>query len=109
MEAKDIKVRVGSKIYCLGEKRPYKVTAFNDRYIIATKPFNPRKTFQYTILDLSLGIQGPDNMIFGPAYDYSILEEAAQAVKDLVAGTDGLELSSIRRRSVTMDIQKIIF
>ena len=36
-----MRVEVGDKVYIPGQKRPYKVRARDDRYIICTKPYNP--------------------------------------------------------------------
>ena len=46
-----MKVEVGDKIKFKSEKQRYTVKACNDRFAIATKPFNARKTFLYTIID----------------------------------------------------------
>lgn len=43
-------IQIGSKIYFEREKRPYTVRAMDERYIIATKPFNARKTCLYSTL-----------------------------------------------------------
>ena len=45
-----MRVEVGDKVYVPNEKKPYKVRARDDRYIICTKPYNP----QHTVLYLSL-------------------------------------------------------
>ena len=45
-------LKVDDKILFAEEKQRYTVQARNDRFIICTKPFNPRKTF--LILDLLL-------------------------------------------------------
>ena len=59
------KASVGTKIWFVGEKRPYKVRARNERYLICTKPFNLRHTVLYTVVDLKEQIRGTENLIFG--------------------------------------------
>jgi hypothetical protein len=58
-------LKVGSRVWFEGEKRPYNVRARNNRYIICTKPYNPQRTVLYTIMDLEEGVRGPENLIFG--------------------------------------------
>jgi hypothetical protein len=62
-------VKVGDKIWVSECKRPFRVRARDERYIIATKPFNPRKTVIYFIIDLVEELRGPDNMIFCFGYE----------------------------------------
>jgi len=56
--------QVGEKIRFAEEKQSYTVRARSDRYLICTKPFNPRHTVLYTIVDLIEGIRGTENLIF---------------------------------------------
>ena len=46
-----MRVEVGDKVYVPNEKKPYKVRTRDDRYIICTKPYNPRHTVLYTIFE----------------------------------------------------------
>jgi hypothetical protein len=68
--------QVGARVWFSGEKRPYKVRARNERYLICVKPFNARKTVLYSIVDIDEDIRGRDNLIFGLGYenDESITE-----------------------------------
>ena len=61
-------MKVGEKIKFEGERNKYTVQACDDRYIIATKPFNAQKTVLYTIVDLERKVRGRDNLIFGHGY-----------------------------------------
>ena len=63
------KYQVGDKIKFEKEKQRYTIQARDDRYIIATKPFNARHTVIYTIIDLKRGVRGPDNLVFGLGYE----------------------------------------
>ena len=93
-----MKVEVGDKVYIPNQKRPYRVRARDDRYIICTKPYNPEHTVLYFIVDLKDKWRAPDNMIF--CFGYETDEDCRARLKDLQDGT--IELSS--RRGITLDI-----
>lgn len=59
------KCKIGTKIQFSEEVRPYRVRARSERYLICTKPFNPRRTVLYTVVDLKERIRGTENLIFG--------------------------------------------
>lgn len=82
-------------------KRLWNVRARGDRYIILTQPFNPRRSFIYTVIDLNRGIRGPHN-----SYGHPITteEEIATAIAALESG----EIEISRRRAVTLDIEWVI-
>jgi len=95
----------GKRIKFAEEKRSYKIVAMNDRFVICTKPFNLRKTFVYTIVDLEEQLRGPDNMIFGPKYDYSDPVKATKAINELM-GSNGITAFGIsRRNNVKLNIE----
>lgn len=73
----------GQRIKFAEEKQSYKIVAANERFLICTKPFNAQKTFLYTIVDLEDRRRGPDDKVFGPAYDYNDPAEANKALADL--------------------------
>lgn len=58
-------VKIGQKIKFSGDKKSFKVQAFDERYIVLTRPFNLKKTYQYTIVDLERKVRGACNLIFG--------------------------------------------
>ena len=91
-------VKVGDKVYIPEQKRPFKVRARDERYIICTKPFNPRKTVLYFIVDLKERWRGPDNMIFCSGYETD--EDCQERLKELQNGE--IELS--QRRGIPLDI-----
>ena len=93
-----MKVKVGDKVYIPTNKRPYKVRARDDRYIICTKPFNPKRTVLYFIIDLVEKWRAPDNMVFCRGYETD--EECSERLKELQTGE--IELS--RRRGIPLDI-----
>lgn len=59
----------GDKVYFPGERNGYTVQRKGDRYAILTKPFNPRHTVIYTILDFEEGVRGTDNLVFSIGYE----------------------------------------
>lgn len=84
------------------EKQSYKIMVENERYIIATKPFNARKTYLYVIVDKVEKIRGADNYIMG-RFNYSDLEECQEALKELSNGV--MDIS--RRNRVPLKIEWI--
>ena len=93
--------KVGDKIKFTEEKRAYTIRACNDRYLICTKPFNPKHTVLYTIVDLQEGIRGRDFWIFG-IYEYKDEMECWRCLNDLKAGV--CEIS--RRNRIKLNIEK---
>lgn len=93
-----MKVNVGDRVYVPYEKKPYRVRCRDDRYIICTKPFNPRHTVTYFIVDLFEKWRAPDNMIFCSGYETD--EDCSERLNELENGE--IELS--RRRGIRLDI-----
>ena len=93
-----MKVNIGDKVYVPNEKKPYRVRARDDRYIICTKSFNAMHTVLYFIIDLVNKWRAPDNMIFCSGYEAD--EDCIDRLKELQDGT--IELS--RRRGIPLDI-----
>lgn len=93
-----MKVGVGDKVYFPNEKKPYKVRARDERFIICTKPYNPRHTVLYTIIDLKDQRRGPDNMIFCSGYESD--EDCAERLAELQNGSIEVSL----RRGIPLDI-----
>lgn len=91
-------VKPGDKFKADGERNRYTVMAANDRFVIATKPFSPQKTYIYTIADLERGVRGPCDLIFGPPCTLDKPDEATRALQMLVDG----EMSVSSRRCVTL-------
>ena len=92
----------GAKIQWKGQKAKFKVVARNDNFIIITRPYNIKKTFEYSILDLEYMECNKDN--YYCRYNYQNAEECKEALKELqetreeekrtkIKGDDGLQLS----------------
>ena len=92
---------VGARVWFAGEKKPYKVRARNERYLICTKPFNPKRTVLYTIVDLERRVRGRDNMIFGMGYETD--EDIAETMAALAAGD--VEVSY--RHFVNLEVERV--
>lgn len=92
---------VGSRIWFEGESKPYKVRARSERFIICTKPFNPKKTVLYTVIDLSENVRGPDNIILGLGYETD--EQISKRLDELVSG----EIEVSHRRRVELDVSMV--
>lgn len=93
-----MRVEVGDKVYIPNQKRPFRVRARDDRYIICTKPFNPQHTVIYFIVDLVNQWRAPDNMIFCAGYETD--KDCQDRLKELQSGD--IELSI--RRGIPLDI-----
>jgi hypothetical protein len=68
---------VGDKIRFAEEKMAYIVQACNERFAVCTKPFNPKHTVLYTIIDLGQGVRGTEDLIFCMGFETRRLCEEA--------------------------------
>lgn len=98
-------LKPGDKIKFRNEKQAYTVRACNSRFVICTKPFNPRRTVIYTIVDLVEKVRGPENLIFCMGF------ESDQDCRDALARlTDKNEVERTEvshRHRVPLDIEEI--
>ena len=90
-------LREGDKVFISGEKRPYTVKCRNERYIVCTKPYNPKHTVFYFIADLQEKVRGADNMIFCSGYE--TIEQCRERLQELADGR--IEVS--RRNRVVLE------
>ncbi len=93
-----MRVEVGDKVYIPEHKRPFRVRARDDRYIICTKPFNARHTVIYFIVDLVNKWRAPDNLIFCLGYETD--DDCKERLQQLQNGEIGLSW----RRGIPLDI-----
>ena len=87
-------LKPGDRVYVTGEVRPYRVRCRDERFIICTKPFNPKRTVIYFIIDLKYRLKGPDNMVFCSGYETQ--EQCEERLRELQTGRIEVSL----RRSV---------
>lgn len=98
---KNLSYSVGDKIKFKNEKKPYKITACNDRFILATKPFNLQHTYLYVLVDIEEMVRGADNYkCYG---EYTDPKEAAEMLKLCDSG----ELEVSYRNFTRLDIEYI--
>lgn len=93
-----MRVEVGDKVYISNQKRPFKVKARDDRYIICTKPYNPQHTVLYFIVDLVNKWRAPDDRLFCSGYETD--EQCRERLQELQSGKIGLSI----RRGMPLDI-----
>lgn len=105
---KKLKFKVGDKIKFPNQRMTYKIRACNDRYIIATKPYNPQKTFLYTIIDLKCLVCGADNYR-GELFNYEDEEIAEHALYLLnKKDNDGINLQISFRNFIALPNIEVI-
>lgn len=94
---------VGDRIKFAEERQRYTVRAVSadGRFAICTKPFNPRHTVLYSIIDFKRDVRGPDNLIFSSGYETD--EQIASNMRLLES--DEIEVSY--RRSIPLSIESI--
>ena len=93
-------LKIGDKIKFASEKQKYSIKTKSDRYLICTKPFNPKKTVLYTIIDLERLVRGTNNRIFN-SYDYAVQEDIDECLGDLEL--EQIEVS--HRNCVKLDVE----
>jgi len=90
---------VGEKVKFTSEKRRYTVRAAGVRFAVLNKPFNPKNTVLYTVVDLQEGIRGTENLVFGAGAETP--EQCEAMLKRLEAG----ETEVSHRNYVNLDIE----
>lgn len=93
-----MKVNVGDKVYIPQHKRPFRCRQRDDRYIICTKPYNPKHTVLYFIIDLQDKWRAPDDRVFCCGYETD--EDCKERLHELQSG----EIFLSRRNGVPLDI-----
>lgn len=58
-------LNVGDKVKFRNEAMRYTVQACDERFAICTKPFNPKRTVLYSIIDFKENVRGTENLVFG--------------------------------------------
>ena len=96
---------VGDKIWLNNEKGPYKIRARSTRFLICTKPYNPKHTVLYTIIDLRDNIRGTENLVFGLGAETD--EQCRQMACRLEVGDDTGRTSISHRNNIPLKVTKI--
>lgn len=84
--------KVNDKIFFEGEKKPYKIKACDNRFLICTKPYNLGNTVIYTIVDLQQQIRGTENLMF--CHGFETKEQCEEALERLQAGKSEISRSN---------------
>lgn len=87
-------LKVGDKIWFEGERLGYTVQARDARYLVCNKPFNPRRTVLYCVVDTVENIRGPEGVVFGIG-----AETSHQCLRMLRRVSTGRTDISYRRRA----------
>ena len=58
------KIPVWSKVKFENEKQRYTIQASNIHFAVCTKPFNPKNTVLYTVIDWYRNVRWAENLIF---------------------------------------------
>lgn len=97
--------KVGDKIKFKEERNRYTIQACNERFLICTKPYNPKHTVIYTIVDLKKKIRGTDGYVFCLGYETrEDCEEALEVIsKKAKYSVDGDVISSRNRIKLRID------
>lgn len=95
-------LRPGMRVEFRGERRAYTVRAANERYAVCTKPFAPRRTVIYTIVDLERRIRGTEGLIFCMGFESD--DDCLAALDRLASG----ESEVSRRNRVPLEIERIM-
>jgi hypothetical protein len=99
-------MKVGDKVKFYGEKQAYTVQACNERFAVCTKPFNPKRTVLYTIIDFQKMFRGTENLVFGFGFETrKACEEALERLSGKSATCFQTEVS--HRNRVPLGIEKV--
>jgi hypothetical protein len=97
-------LHVGCKVKFEAERGVYTVKARSERFAICTKPFNPKRTVIYTIVDFKREVRGTNNLIFN-IYDYAVQADIDNCLRDLEDPHGVVEVS--HRNCVDLDIEEV--
>lgn len=95
---------VGSRISFSEERNAYTVRARGERYLVCTKPFAPKRTVLYTIVDLLQNVRGTENLIFGMGAETD--DDCAAMLRRLEGNADTRTGVSYRNR-VPLNIVRV--
>ncbi len=93
-------MNIGDRILFAEEKRPYRIKAMNDRFLVCTKPYNPKRTVLYTIVDLKENVRGTENTVFCMGFETD--EDCNEALVRLESG----ESEVSHRNRIALNILK---
>lgn len=102
-------LHAGAKVWFDREVQGYNVIARSERFIVCTKPFNPKHTVLYTIIDTKREIRGTENLVFGAGAETD--EQCEEMVKRLEGRCKdtGFQTEISHRNNVPVHIRKVYY
>jgi len=97
------KAIVGDRVKFVGERNSYTIQARSERFIVCTKPFAPRKTVIYTVVDLADRVRGTENLVFG--FGAETRRQCEEMVRRLEG--DGHRTEVSHRNRVTLEVDRV--
>lgn len=94
-------IKVGDKIKFAREKQCYKVQACNERFVVCTKPFNPKRTVLYTVIDFERQVRGTEDLVFGMGAETR--EQCEEMLQRLIDGESEVSYRNV----VGLDIERV--
>lgn len=91
-------MKKGDKVKFEREKQRFTVRAIGKRYAVCTKPFNPKKTVLYTVIDFKEKVRGTENLVFGMGAETD--EHCQEMLERLESG----ETEVSHRNRVSLDL-----
>lgn len=100
------RLTIGDKITFAEERLAYTVQARSGRYLVCTKPFNPKHTVLYTVVDLVENVRGTENLIFGMGAETR--EQCEEMIERLEGRTeDGFRSEVSHRNRVPLKVTRV--
>ena len=101
-----MKLKAGDRVKFVEEKQRYTVQACNERYAVCTKPFNPKHTVLYTIVDFEEQIRGTENLIFCAGFE---TQEQCEGALDRLMGNwkEGWATEISHRNRIPLRIEEV--
>ena len=94
--------KVGDKVKFAEEATTYTIQARTDRFLVCTRPFNPKRTVIYAIVDIKRQVRGPDNMVFSNGYESRV--DCESRLAELENG----EIEVSWRKSIRLEVATLI-
>lgn len=95
---------VGDKVRFAEEKQAYTIQARSDRYLVCSKPFNPKHTVLYCVVDLEKQIRGPENLVFGAGAE---TKEQCEEMIERLEGRSGFQTEVSYRNNIPVKVESV--
>lgn len=91
----------GRMVKFKSEKGAYTVRAAGVRYVVCTKPYNPKRTVIYSVVDMQKDVRGTEGLVFGMGAETD--EQCRWMLERLESGFSDVS----RRNRVRLDIEAV--